>query len=1028
MKIRKYLLVFVFLSVTIVTNPLFAEDWLPDPNLRTAIRETLRAEIGLPDHTPITKGHLKHFTHLDVENNNISDLTGLEHATNLEDFNGDRNQISDLTPLSGLVHLHTLTLRENWISDISPLANLTTLHRLHLAVNQVSDITPLENLTGLRWLDLEHNQIWDISVLSNLTILEELRLTDNFITDISPLTRLTALHRLHLALNEVSDITPLENLTGLRWLNLGYNQIWDISVLSNLMILEDLRLTSNLITDFSPLANLTRLNRLSIKENFNENIAPLRHLNIDVFHYAEVCEVVSPTSPSTEERVISRTYPSVAQSPFYVTNLPPEVSETYHDLHINDFTPYQEAEIEVHITEDRPTEGLANRLAGRCDIAAAIYQQRLDMNPNHLLLFGTGFYSAHAGAFPENSDVWLRDANGRIVAKDVGQPWLEYQIDVVKPHVQDILIEHIVGIAKSGLYDGISIDGFVNDGAGFIGRELHPATDEEIRAAYKRILHQARLRVPIDFLILANAGIQKPVSFTEYVNGSFIETGPELGEAGYTYRELIDIEEAFLWYEENLRYPQINVLQGIAIGESKSLTSQRWMRLFTTLTLTHSNGYLFFGVEDIDRNKDRIWYDFWNADLGRPVGSVETKGQLYDNRDGVFIRGFTNGWAVYNRSGKEQQIEFTGSTTGVSSDIKGHAHTLADLDGEIYLKADEIVDLRDDGVVDLDGTDTEDATEWLPDTNLRMAVIEQLRENTGLPEGVPLRKDQVRLLRSLSINGLKISDLTGLEHAAFLQHLDATGNQITDLQPLANLGHLSNLSLNDNQISDISPLANLLDLMWLSLGDNQISDITPLGNLTKLKKLEIDNSLIEDISAVANLINLQELRFNNNLLTDVRPLANLLNLTRLNFGNNQVSNITPLRNLAELEKLEIDNNLIEDISIIANLINLQELRFNSNLVTNISPILNLPALEALNIKDNPVKNIAPLFTLDLVEFEYDESQLKASNPADVTGDGIVNILDLVAVANAFGEAKPDLNDDGVVNIQDLVIVANAFGD
>ena len=90
--------------------------------------------------------------------------------------------------------------------------------------------------------------------------------------------------------------------------------------------------------------------------------------------------------------------------------------------------------------------------------------------------------------------------------------------------------------------------------------------------------------------------------------------------------------------------------------------------------------------------------------------------------------------------------------------------------------------------------------------------------------------------------------------------------------------------------------------------------------------------------------------------------------------------------------------------------------------------MNLTKLKELYIKDNPVKNIAPLFALDLVEFEYDESQLKASNPADVTGDGIVNILDLVVVANAFGEAAPDLNGDGIVNIQDLVIVANAFDD
>ena len=45
---------------------------------------------------------------------------------------------------------------------------------------------------------------------------------------------------------------------------------------------------------------------------------------------------------------------------------------------------------------------------------------------------------------------------------------------------------------------------------------------------------------------------------------------------------------------------------------------------------------------------------------------------------------------------------------------------------------------------------------------------------------------------------------------------------------------------------------------------------------------------------------------------------------------------------------------------------------------------------------------------------------------DVTGDGVVNILDLVAVANAFGKAELDLNGDGIVNILDLVIVANAF--
>ena len=50
---------------------------------------------------------------------------------------------------------------------------------------------------------------------------------------------------------------------------------------------------------------------------------------------------------------------------------------------------------------------------------------------------------------------------------------------------------------------------------------------------------------------------------------------------------------------------------------------------------------------------------------------------------------------------------------------------------------------------------------------------------------------------------------------------------------------------------------------------------------------------------------------------------------------------------------------------------------------------------------------------------------------DVTGDGIVNILDLVRVANQFGETgaglEGDVDGNGVVNIFDLVVVANHFG-
>ncbi len=128
------------------------------------------------------------------------------------------------------------------------------------------------------------------------------------------------------------------------------------------------------------------------------------------------------------------------------------------------------------------------------------------------------------------------------------------------------------------------------------------------------------------------------------------------------------------------------------------------MRVFTTLTLTHSDAYVlynagfFYTGEGSDH--EHYWYDFWDADLGHPVGGAETKGQLYDNRDGVFIREFTNGWAVYNRSGEAQTISLPVETTGVESGHTSTEHTIPDLDGEMYLKVN-VADLNGDGILNI---------------------------------------------------------------------------------------------------------------------------------------------------------------------------------------------------------------------------------------------------------------------------------------------------------------------------------------
>jgi hypothetical protein len=64
---------------------------------------------------------------------------------------------------------------------------------------------------------------------------------------------------------------------------------------------------------------------------------------------------------------------------------------------------------------------------------------------------------------------------------------------------------------------------------------------------------------------------------------------------------------------------------------------------------------------------------------------VDNKRQLLDGIEGLFVREFTNGYAVYNRSRASQTIALPYDVTAVSPGLVADTHQLGDLDGEIYL-------------------------------------------------------------------------------------------------------------------------------------------------------------------------------------------------------------------------------------------------------------------------------------------------------------------------------------------------------
>ena len=196
---RLTLLLFLTLPLTAVAQVVN----IPDPVLRAAIEDDLGKAAG----DTITADEMATLHDFRAGNSNISDLTGLEYAINLEG----------------------LELWNSSISDISVLSGLTALTRLDLSVNRIEDISPLSSLTNLIVLVILDNSISDISVLSNLANLERLWLYDNSISDISSVAGLTNLTGLGLGGNNVSDVSAVSGLTNLTLIDLSGNSISDVS-------------------------------------------------------------------------------------------------------------------------------------------------------------------------------------------------------------------------------------------------------------------------------------------------------------------------------------------------------------------------------------------------------------------------------------------------------------------------------------------------------------------------------------------------------------------------------------------------------------------------------------------------------------------------------------------------------------------------------------------------------------------------------------------------------------------------------
>ncbi|MBW6465359.1 MAG: CotH kinase family protein [Brevefilum sp.] len=263
----------------------------PDANLDSTIREILNHSGK-----PIYQSQLLDIVELNLQDKEISDLSGIEHFRNLEILNLHNNLVEDVSQLQTLYSLKVLDLGYNKIvnleqanfhsikhipiislnlehnavvyendlqirlSGIEFLGQFSSIQELNLADNHVSDFSALSDLKNLTSLNISENRIVGIDFLENMVQLRELNLRDNYIENISPLSTLANLTYLNLHSNtKIVSINPIKNLINLETLLLRNVPVGnELGVLMNLRKLERLNLRNCSITDLSPLVMLMK--------------------------------------------------------------------------------------------------------------------------------------------------------------------------------------------------------------------------------------------------------------------------------------------------------------------------------------------------------------------------------------------------------------------------------------------------------------------------------------------------------------------------------------------------------------------------------------------------------------------------------------------------------------------------------------------------------------------------------------------------------------------------------------------------
>jgi len=230
--------------------------------IEAAIRKELKNPTG-----KLTTTDFEKVRKLNLNNNQLTSVKGLEKLTQLTFLNLKDNQLTSVKGLEKLTQLRLLDLNRNpdltkaQINELQnsvpkckiysnppltkeesakiievaireaakkPTGKLTKadyekVTRLAFFSQQLTDVKGMEKLNQLTGLNLGQNQLTKVKGLEKLTQLERLNLGDNQLTKVKGLEKLTQLKALYLHNNQLTSVKGLKKLTNLTVLDIRYN-------------------------------------------------------------------------------------------------------------------------------------------------------------------------------------------------------------------------------------------------------------------------------------------------------------------------------------------------------------------------------------------------------------------------------------------------------------------------------------------------------------------------------------------------------------------------------------------------------------------------------------------------------------------------------------------------------------------------------------------------------------------------------------------------------------------------------------